>query len=152
MGRDFSVAIAVASFLPLLNADQRLIADLGFVPGQPVDAGWLLAECAALLAAELVVDLLCLRSEVAAGIPVAEAWARRPKRAALHLLAWLLCAYTGFVISVFREPTGCGELPPFDGAGVQRYPFCEACDVAYDMQRHLCDALAAAGGNATAAL
>ena len=121
--------------------------------GQSVNVGWLLAECAALLAAELVVDLLCLRSETAAGIPVAEAWARRPKRAALHLLAWLLAAYAGFVLSVLRKPAGCGELPPFDGAFVQRYPFCEACDVAYDVQRDFCDALAAAagGGNATAA-
>ena len=66
--------IVIAPLTVLAFEPFRLFYNFGYTPGESVAVGTLLGSAGLQLAAEFLVDMLCVRSEEIEGIPVLEQW------------------------------------------------------------------------------
>ena len=110
--------IVLAPVLYLVFEPFRLFYNFGYTPGEPVAVDMLLGGFALQLAAEFVVDILCVRSEENAGIPVSLEWRRTRKhghRRYIYLGAVGLAVANAFVgITAafhFKMPAECLPFP-----------------------------------------
>ena len=89
---------------PRLYERHRLFHNYGYTPGEGVDATALLLGTALQLAAEFLVDLLCIRVEEREGIPVLDVWgvtATRRNHGAPRRRVYLWSAASGLAIAYY---------------------------------------------------
>ena len=102
----------VALYTPL-----RLLHNYGFTPGKAVNHVELMLGVLLQLAAEFVVDLLCVHVEERGGIPVLDSWRRSGwatrRRVYLYSMfaAVVIAYYLMGVTFVFRMPPECQPFP-----------------------------------------
>ena len=110
--------IIIAPVLVIAFESFRLFYNFGYTPGEGVAVATLLGGAALQLAAEFVVDILCVRSEENEGIPVIAEWRRTRKhgnRRTVYLYAaGFAIAFAFFGVSAafqFRMPVECIPFP-----------------------------------------